>query len=50
MVKMPLSAEVGGHALKSNGNYVVDHGIVFLNFCGSPDDGTSGSDITPFII
>ena len=34
---------VGGHALKSHGNYIVDHGkswknhgIVFLNFCGNP--------------
>ena len=38
MVKMSLKAEVGGHALNSNGNYIVDHGkslknhgIVFLN-------------------
>ena len=43
MVKMPLKGEVGGHALKSHGNYIVDHGkswknygIVFLNFCGNP--------------
>ena len=35
--------EVGGHALNSHGNYIVDHGkswknhgIVFLNFCGNP--------------
>ena len=21
----------------SHGNYIVDHGIVFLNFCGNPD-------------
>ena len=41
-VKMPLQEEVGGHALYSHGNYIVDHGkswknhgIVFLNFCGS---------------
>ena len=40
---MLLKAEVGGHALKSHGNYIVDHGkswnnhgIVFLNFCGNP--------------
>ena len=44
VVKMPLKGEVGGHALKSRGNYIVDrgkpwknHGIVFLNFCGNPD-------------
>ena len=43
MVKMSLKGEVGGHALKSHGNYIVDHGkswknhgIVFLNFCGAP--------------
>ena len=45
MVKMVLlKGEVGGHALNSHGNYIVDHGkswknhgIVFLNFCGNPD-------------
>ena len=44
MVKMSLIGEVGGHALNSHGNYIVDHGkswknhgIVFLNFCGNPD-------------
>ena len=43
VVKMLLKGEVGGHALNSHGNYVVDHGkswknhgIVFLNFCGNP--------------
>ena len=43
VVKMLLKREVGGHALKSHGNYIVDHGkswknhgIVFLNFCGNP--------------
>ena len=42
VVKMPLKGEVGGHALKSHGNYIADHekswkkyGIVFLNFCGN---------------
>ena len=25
MVKMQLKGEVGGHALKSHGNYIVDH-------------------------
>ena len=40
VVKMPLKGEVGGSALNSHGNYIVDHrkswknhGIVFLNFC-----------------
>ena len=44
MVKMLLKGEVGGSALKSHGNYIVDrgkswknHGIVSLNFCGNPD-------------
>ena len=39
VVKMPLKGEVGGQALKSQRNYIVDrgkswknHGIVFLNF------------------
>ena len=43
MLKMPLKGEVGGCALNSPGNYIVDqgkswknHGIVFLNFCGNP--------------
>ena len=42
-VKMQLKGEVGDHALKSHGNYIVNHGkswknhrIVFLNFCGNP--------------
>ena len=26
MVKMLLKGEVGGHALNSHGNYIVDHG------------------------
>ena len=40
---MLLKEEVGGHALNSHGNYIVDHGkswknhgIVFFNFCGNP--------------
>ena len=44
MVKILLKGEVAGCALKSHGNYIVDHGkswknhgIVFLNFCGNPD-------------
>ena len=41
VVKMPLKGAVGGCALNSHGNYIVDcgkswknHGIVFLNFYG----------------
>ena len=41
---MPLKGEVGGHALKSHGNYINDHGkswknhgIVFLKFCENPE-------------
>ena len=49
VVKMLLKGEVGGHALNSNGNllYIVDqgkswknHGIVFFNFCGNPENIT----------
>ena len=43
MVKMPLKGEVGGSALDSHGNFIVDrrkswknHGIVLLNFFGDP--------------
>ena len=43
VVKMMLKGEVGGRALNSHGNYIVDlgkswknQGIVFLNFCGNP--------------
>ena len=43
MVKLLLKGEVGGVALNSLRNYIVDHGkswkshgIVFLNFCGNP--------------
>ena len=36
VVKMPLKGEVGGHALYTHGNNIVDHGIVFLNFRGNP--------------
>ena len=43
VVKMSLKGKVGGHALNSHGNYIVDHGkswknhgIVFFNFCGNP--------------
>ena len=42
VMKMPLKGEVGGHALNSHGNYIVDHGKSLknhgiLNFCGNPD-------------
>ena len=37
VVKMQLKGKFGGHVLNSHGNYIVDHGIVFLNFCGIPD-------------
>ena len=43
VVKMPLKGEVGGSALNSRRNYIVNHGnswknhgIVILNFCGNP--------------
>ena len=43
VVKMALKGEVAGHALKSHGNFIADHGkswknhgIAFLNFCGNP--------------
>ena len=40
MVKMPLKGEFGGHALKSHGKYIVDHGkimeLCFFSFCGNP--------------
>ena len=45
VVKMAQKGEVGCHALNSHGNYIVDHekswknhGIMFLNFCGNPDN------------
>ena len=43
VVNMLLKGEVGGRALISHGNYIVDHGkswqnhgIVILNFCENP--------------
>ena len=36
VVKMLLKGEVGGCAFNSHGNNIVDHGILFLNFCGNP--------------
>ena len=54
VVKMLLKGEVGGQALNSHGNYIVDHGrswknhgIVFLNFCGNP--GKSPNKLSPAI-
>ena len=45
VVKMLLKGKVGGHALNSHGNYIVDrgkswnnHGFVFLNLCGNPEE------------
>ena len=53
-VKMTVKGEVGGCALSSHGNYIVDlgkswenHGIAFLNFCGDPDKGTALYHILP---
>ena len=41
VVKMLLKGEVGGRALNSHGNYIVDHGKSWknhgiVNFCGNP--------------
>ena len=43
VVKVLLKGEVGGRALNSHVNYIVDHGkswknhgFVFMNFCGNP--------------
>ena len=62
VVKMPLKGVVGGRALNSHGNYIVDHGkswknhgIMFLNYYGNPvpylDRGLhhDGSSIFNFI-
>ena len=52
VVKMLLKGEVGGCALNSHGNYIVDHGktwknhrIVFLNFCGNPELGKTQANL-----
>ena len=44
VVKVLLKGDIGGCALNSHGNYIVDHGkswknhgIVLLNFCGNSD-------------
>ena len=57
MVKMPLKREVGGHALTSHGNFIVDHGksweshgIVSLNFCGNPAAGLITKNVLPHMI
>ena len=47
MVKMLLKGKVGGHVLNSHGNYIENHGIVFLNFCENP--GRSHLFLTPEI-
>ena len=44
MVKMLLKWAVGGPALKSHGNYIVDHGNVILNFCGNPGKSSKDSE------
>ena len=43
VLKLLLKGEVGGRALNSHGNYIVNHrkswknhGIVFFNFCWNP--------------
>ena len=36
VVKMSLKGEVGGHALNSHGNYIVDHGNLFFEFLWEP--------------
>ena len=43
VVKMPLKGQVGGHALNSHGNYIVDHrkswknhGICVFDFLWEP--------------
>ena len=50
LVNMALKGEVGGHALNSHGNYIVDlgkswknHVIVLLNFCWNPDCASCSS-------
>ena len=57
VVKMPLKGEVGGHALNSHGNYIVDrgksrknHGIVFLNFCGNSDYPCDECSVTDWVM
>ena len=40
VVKMLLKGEVGGCALNSHGNYIVDHGKSWncvFDFCGNPE-------------
>ena len=44
VVKVPLKGEVGGHVLRSHGNYIFAHGKImefsFLNFCGNLEKST----------
>ena len=46
VVKMLLKGAVAGRSFNSHANYIVDgkpwenHGIVFLNLCGNPDQST----------
>ena len=54
VMKMLLKEEVGGHALNSHGNYIVDHGkslknhrIVVLNFCWNPEWGCLSIESQP---
>ena len=54
IVEMTLKGEVGGGALNSHANYIVDHGkswknhgIVVLNFCENPVLCTSASNKHP---
>ena len=39
VMNMPLKGEVGGHALNSHGNYIVDHGKI-MELCFSIPVGT----------
>ena len=55
LVKMLLKGDIGGHALNRHGIYIVDdgkswtnHGTVFLNFCGNPENGHSKRPKTEF--
>ena len=47
VVKMLLKGGgVGGRALNIHGNHIVDHGIVFLNFCGNPVHTSWSADVS----
>ena len=47
LVNLLLKGEVGVCALNSHGNYIVDHGIVFLNFFGNPALGSCACLLKP---